>query len=219
MYSSIFTKRREILAAICAFAIALVALSQGINAPFAGAQEPLQAQWIQDIVWHGHWLMARDYYGLINLKPPLYFWLSAILAKCTGGHVTEPVSRTIALFAGAALATEVFLWARAKIGYTAGWFAYGVLLGSYGFASFATVNITDMLMSFLLFSAYCVIYSVIARTRFASRAAIAGSLLGLATLTKGPVAPLLCTLALILFMILSGQNPFVAFAGGGLGKY
>ena len=130
--------------------MALVVLSQGINAPFAGVQEPLQAQWIQDIISHGHWLVARDYYGLINLKPPLYLWLTVLLADYAGGHVTGPLSRMVSLIAGALLATEVLLWTKANVGRLAGWFAYGVLLGSYGFASFATVNITDMLMSLLL---------------------------------------------------------------------
>ena len=176
--------------------------------PFAGVQEPLQAQWIQDIVAHRHWLIARDYYGLINLKPPLYFWLSALVVKYTGGHVTEPLSRVVSLIAGAALATEVLLWTRAKIGRFAGWFAYGVLLGSYGFASFATVNITDMLMSFLLFSAYCVIYPAVAEIGSPKRVGIAGILLGLAILTKGPIALLLCTVAIALFVVLRIQSPF-----------
>ncbi len=208
--SSVVRKSRQVLPAIGAFAAALVVLSQGINAPFAGVQEPLQAQWIQDIISHGHWLVARDYYGLINLKPPLYFWLTALLADYAGGHVTEPLSRMVSLIAGALLATEVLLWTKANVGRLAGWFAYGVLLGSYGFASFATVNITDMLMSLLLFSAYCTLYPIIAQTGSANRAALAGVLLGLAMLTKGPVAVLLCTLATVLFLLFRGENPFSA---------
>jgi 4-amino-4-deoxy-L-arabinose transferase-like glycosyltransferase len=100
---------------------------------------------------------------LINLKPPLYFWLTALLADYAGGHVTEPLSRIVSLIAGALLATEVLLWTKANVGRLAGWFAYGVLLGSYGFASFATVNITDLLMSLLLFSAYCTLYPIVAQ--------------------------------------------------------
>lgn len=183
--SWVVRKSRQVLPAIGAFAAALVVLSQGINAPFAGVQEPLQAQWIQDIISHGRWLVARDYYGLINLKPPLYFWLTALLADYAGGHVTEPLSRMVSLIAGALLATEVLLWTKANVGRLAGWFAYDVLLGSYGFASFATVNITDMLMSLLLFSAYCTLYPIMAQTESANRAALAGVLLGLAMLTKG----------------------------------
>jgi 4-amino-4-deoxy-L-arabinose transferase-like glycosyltransferase len=192
------------------FVIAPIVLSAGIDAPFAGIQEPLQAQWILDTISHNHWLVARDYYGLINLKPPLYFWLSALLVCGTGGHVTEPLSRIVSLLSGAALATEVMVWTKAHVGRLAGWFAYGVLLGSYGFASFATVNITDMLMSWLLFTAYCIAYPLIDRQKSASRAVIAGVFMGLAILAKGPVAAVLYGLALIFFLLIRGENPLPA---------
>jgi hypothetical protein len=201
-------KSRQILLFTCAFGVALLVLSQGINAPFAGNQEPLQAQWIQDIISHGHWLVACDYYGLINLKPPLYFWLSALVVRYAGGHVTEALSRIVSLLAGAALATEVLIWTQAQVGQLAGWFAYGVLLGSYGFASFATVNITDMLMSLLLFTGYCITYPLLEYSGLANRAVFAGVFLGLATLTKGPVTLMLCGLAIILFLVFRGENPF-----------
>jgi hypothetical protein len=199
----------ELLPLACAFVGALAILSRGINAPFSGDQESLHAQWIQDIVSNRHWLLARDYYGFINLKPPLYFWLSALLVRYAGGHVTEPLSRVVSLIAGAALATGVLFWTQAKLGRLAGWFAYAVLLGSYGFASFATVNITDMLMSMLLFTAYCITYPLITHSGSANRALCAGIVLGLAILTKGPVALVLCGFAIVLFALLRGEHPFV----------
>src|SRR5260370_35764295 len=75
------------ICAACGFALAV--FGQGINAPFAGMQEPLQAQWIQDTVSHRHWLVAFYYYGMINLKPPLYCWLSALIAESGEGPVTS----------------------------------------------------------------------------------------------------------------------------------
>jgi hypothetical protein len=198
---------KRILGACAAFAFALVVLGQGLNAPFAGMQEPLEAQWIQDTISHRHWLVAFDCYGMMNLKPPLYSWLSALIAECAGGHVTEAIAREVSLLAGAALATIVLFWTMANIGRTAGLFAYGFLLGSYGFASFATVAITDMLMSFLLFGAYCIVYRAMITLAPPGRAILAGILLGLAVLTKGPVAIILYALAIVLFMILTGQNP------------
>jgi 4-amino-4-deoxy-L-arabinose transferase-like glycosyltransferase len=204
----------RILGACAAFGFALVVLGHGITAPFAGTQEPLQAQLIQDTVSHSHWLVAFDYYGMINLKPPLYFWLSALIAECAGGHVTESISRLVSLLAGAALATEVLFWTMAKVGRAAGLFAYGVLLGSYGFAAFATVAITDMLMSFLLFSAYCILYPAMIMPAPPGRAILAGVILGLALLTKGPVAVVLYALAIVLFMIFAGQKPTDACRAG-----
>jgi hypothetical protein len=202
---------KRILGACAAFAFALVVFGQGLNAPFAGPQEPLQAQLIQDTLLRHHWLVAFDCYGLMNLKPPLYSWLSALIAECAGGHVTEAIARDGSLLAGAALATVVLFWTMANVGRTPGLFAYGFLLGSYGFASFATVAITDMLMSFLLFSAYCIVYPAMITTAPPGRAILAGILLGLAVLTKGPVAIVLYALAILLFMILTGQNPLNAW--------
>jgi len=205
---------KRILGACAAFGFALVVFGQGLNAPFAGMQEPLEAQWIQDTISHRHWLVAFDCYGMMNLKPPLYSWLSALIAECAGGHVTEAIAREVSLLAGAALATVVLFWTMANIGRTTGLFAYGFLLASYGFASFATVAITDMLMSFLLFSAYCIAYPAMITRAPPGRAIFAGVLLGLAVLTKGPVAIVLYALAILLFMILTGQNPVNAWRNG-----
>ncbi len=72
---------KRILGACAAFGFALAVFGQGINAPFAGPQEPLQAQLIQDTLLHRHWLVAFDCYGMMNLKPPLYSWLSALIAR------------------------------------------------------------------------------------------------------------------------------------------
>jgi len=202
---------KRILGACAAFGLALAVFGQGLNAPFAGVQEPLQAQLIQDTLSHHHWLVAIDSYGMINLKPPLYCWLSALIAECAGGHVTEAIARDGSLLAGAALAAVVLFWTMANIGRTTGLFAYGFLLGSYGFASFATVAITDMLMSFLLFGAYCIVYPSMITRAPPGRAIWAGILLGLAVLTKGPVAIVLYALAILLFMILTGRNPVNAW--------
>jgi 4-amino-4-deoxy-L-arabinose transferase-like glycosyltransferase len=214
--SSMPREFKKILGVCAAFGFALAIFGQGINAPFAGMQEPLQAQLIQDTVSHRHWLVAFDYYGMINLKPPLYFWLSALIEECAGGHVTEVISRVVSLLAGVALATEVLFWTMANIGRTTGLFAYGILLGSYGSAAFATVAISDMLMSFLLFSAYCISYPATITRAPPGRAILAGIFLGLALLTKGPITVVLYALAIILFVILIGRNSIDACRAGWL---
>src|SRR5205814_8947598 len=114
---------------------------------------------------------------LLSSQPFLDFF-RILLVRYAGGHVTEPLSRVLSLIAGAALATGVLFWTQAKLGRLAGWFAYTVLLGSYGFASFATVNITDMLMSMLLFTAYCITYPLITHSGPANRALCAAIVLG-----------------------------------------
>ncbi len=190
-----------------AFVFALLILSQGVSAPFVKDAEPQSAQWIVDIVHNGRWLIARDYYGFANPKPPLFYWFSAIATQVSGGQVDEIRARLISLLAGAALATLVLGWTTATLGFPTGWLAFAFLLGSYAFASRATTALTDMLMTFLLFAAYCVIYPALDENPSWIRITAAGVLIGLAILTKGPVAVLLLALAVLIFFLFRRRNP------------
>src|SRR5258708_6544994 len=196
---------------IAALAIALALLGQGIATPFVKDAEPQSAQWIVDIVQNGRWMLPLDYYGLVDRKPPLFYWLSAALTKASGGHVDETRARSVSLIAGAILAVLVLEWTAATLGLATGWLAFFFVIGSYAFASRATTALTDMLMSLMLFAVYCVIYPAlevgpIGMSRW--RIAGAGLLLGLAILTKGPVVIVLLGLAVAIFLLVMRRNPF-----------
>ncbi|MFZ0887094.1 MAG: glycosyltransferase family 39 protein [Candidatus Binataceae bacterium] len=187
---------------------ALLFLSQGIDAPFTKDQEPQSAGWLRDVAVNGHWLVAHDDYGYVNRKPPLYYWLSALAVRATGGEVNEINARVVSLAAGAVLAGIVALWSRAYLGAAEAWLAPLFLLGCYGFASRATAALTDMLLSLLLFVAYCLLYPQIEGRGSNSRAAVVGTLLGLAILTKGPVAIALIALAASIYLMLGRRRPW-----------
>ena len=186
--------------------LALVLLGQGISAPFTKDAEPQSAQWIADIVDHGHWLVPVDYYGVVDPKPPLYYWLSATVALASGRPVDEVRARVISLVAGAALAVIVLEWTRACLGVSTGWLAFFFLIGSYGFGSRATTALTDMLMSLWIFAAYCVIGPGVDAGLSPRRTLAAGLLLGLGILTKGPIAIVIPALAAILYLLMSRRN-------------
>lgn len=191
-----------------AFLLALTLLGQGITAPFAKDAEPQSAQWIADIVQHGHWLVPRDYYGFVNRKPPLYYWLSALVADAVDRPVSEVRARVVALAAGAALATLVLEWTAAVLTPATGWLAYVFLIGSYAFASRAVTALTDMLMTLLLFAAYCMVGRMLGERRASGWwSGGAGVILGLAILTKGPVTIVLLALAVVIDCILTRRNP------------
>jgi 4-amino-4-deoxy-L-arabinose transferase-like glycosyltransferase len=196
-----------VVAFVVAFVIALVVLSQGITASFQKDQEPQSAEWAADIVNQGHWLLPHDYYGFVDRKPPLFYWLTALVVKAGGGKVTEARVRAVSLIAGAALAAEVMMWAAANVGEGPGWLAFFFLLGTYGFASRATNVLTDMLMTLLLWSAYCLLRPLL--DGFAARrgALAAGLIMGLAVLTKGPVTIVLLALAALIYLLLMRSNP------------
>lgn len=196
-----------LLAALFAF----VVLIQGIGAPFQKDAEPQSAEWIQSIVRDGHWLIPADAYGYTDRKPPLFYWLSALIAKSTGGAVDEVRARVVSAVAGTALAVGVLAWTLANLGAFEGWLAFLFMLGTYGFASRATEALTDMLLTVLLFAAYSAIYPLLDSTPVASsrRAIFVGVVLGLGILTKGPIAIVLCALAASIFLLIERRNPIV----------
>jgi 4-amino-4-deoxy-L-arabinose transferase-like glycosyltransferase len=200
-----------------AIAAAVVVLAQGASAPFEKDAEPQSAEWIISVVRDGHWLIPRDFYGEIDRKPPLYYWLSAIATRISGRGVDEVRARTVSIIAATALAAEILVWTAAEIGAAEGWLAFLFLLGTYGFASRATLALTDMLLLFLMMSAYLILYRIVEPARTAGdpangrnelpRALAAGAVIGLAILTKGPIALILVGLAIFIFLLMRGQNP------------
>jgi 4-amino-4-deoxy-L-arabinose transferase-like glycosyltransferase len=201
---------RLAIAALFAF----IVLVNGISAPFQKDAEPQSAEWIQSIVRDGHWLIPTDAYGYPDRKPPLFYWLSALVAKSTGGTVDEIRARAVSLVAGIALATAVLAWTAANVGVSEGWLAFVFMLGTYGFASRATEALTDMILTFLLFAAYCTISTLVdisqsqSQSRAAPRRAMqAGVILGLAILAKGPIAIVLCALAASIYLLIERRNP------------
>ncbi len=190
-----------------AFAIALAILSLGITAPFEKDVEPQSAQWIVDIVDRGNWLLPHDYYDLVERKPPLFYWLGAAGVKLSGDYVDEARARMPSLLAGAAVATLMMDWAAADLGPAGGWVAFFFLLGMYGFAARATVALTDMLMTFFLMATSRVIRPQLDGAGSLPRTAVAGLILGLGILAKGPVIVVLMALAAVLYLATRRVNP------------
>ncbi len=200
-------------------AVALVAaamvLSLGIGAPFEKDQEPQSAQWIQAVVQRGEWLLPRDDYGGIDRKPPLYYWLSALTVKAGGARVDEVSARLVALVAGVLLAVAVMRWSAAFIGEATGWLALAFVLGTYGFASRATLGLTDMLLSLLLFATWRCVYLLLEEGGSRAVSIAGGVLLGLAILTKGPVAIVLIGLAGLIYLLAAvRQSPLEVLSRG-----
>ncbi len=195
------------IAAVFAF----VVLVQGISAPFQKDAEPQSAEWIQSIVRDGRWLIPHDAYGFSDRKPPLFYWLAALVAKTTGGTVDEVCARAVSVVAGTALAVAVLAWTVANVGASEGWLAFLLMLGTYGFASRATEALTDMLLTFLLFTAYSAINPLLdeptASPGSSRRKILVGVILGLGVLAKGPVAIVLCALAVSIYLLIERRNP------------
>jgi 4-amino-4-deoxy-L-arabinose transferase-like glycosyltransferase len=196
---------------LLAAGFALLLLGLDINSPFETDQESYYASVIRDVAENGHWLTPLDNYGEICRKPPLYLWLSALVVKATGSSVNETTTRIVSLIAGAVLAGEIVLLAEAHLSPAAGWLAYLFLLGSYGFASQATYAQTDMLMTLFILSAVALAWRLERGAASPWVGYAIGLLLGLAILTKGPLALVLSGLMIMLYRTLIGQNPLALF--------
>jgi 4-amino-4-deoxy-L-arabinose transferase-like glycosyltransferase len=187
--------------------LALAFLSQGLSAPFEKDEESRPASVIADILHRGDWLLPTDSYGEVTRKPPLYYWLSAAVAEVRGRPLDEAGARIVSVAAGAVLTALVMGYAWAWFGGAAGWLAWVFLLGSYGFTSHAAYARTDMLFTLFLFAAYCLLYPAVEGEESARWWLPGGVMLGLAVLTKGPLAIALCGLAIAIYLLLERRNP------------
>ena len=200
--------RSTLLKALVAGILALIFLSQGMTAPFQKDEESRPAGIIIDVVTHGNWLIPDDLYGEATRKPPLFYWLAALIAEARGGIVDEPGARAVSLLSAAIIAGLVMAFACINLETSAGGLALLFLLGIYGFASRAALGRTDMLFTCFLFAGYCTVYPLVqGGTTSTSRAVAAGVLLGLAVATKGPLAIVLAALALLIYAGLRRSNP------------
>ena len=88
------------------------------------------------------------------------------------------------------------------------------MLGTYGFASRATLGLTDMLLSLLLFATWWCVYLLLEEGGSRAVSIAGGVLLGLAILTKGPVAIVLIGLAGFVYLLLVRRSPLEVLGRG-----
>ena len=151
----------------------------------------------REMIRSGEWLVPTRYGEVYANKPPLHIWLVAVPAAVFG-EVTPFLVRLPSALGLAVMVLAASAWGRLRTGsFAAGRTAALLLLGTYALTRFGREGRPDMLAAGL-----CV-----AGTFFLDRAAlgrgrardpwVAGLLLGLAVLAKGPaylVVPLLVLL-------------------------
>ncbi len=195
--------RKPLIAAPIAFVLALAFLAPGITAPFVKDAEPQAAQWIQTVAQGRELLVPRDYYGELARKPPLLYWLGGAVTAATGGRADEARARVTSLIAAAVIASTVLLWTGAMVGAAAGWLSFLFLLGSYAFASRATLALQDMLLAMLIFLAWCLAYRAIEERPSPAATVAMGVALGLAVMSKGPIGLVLPGFGALIYLRLT----------------
>jgi 4-amino-4-deoxy-L-arabinose transferase-like glycosyltransferase len=166
-----------------------LALFETRELPLIDRDEGRYAEGAREMLASGDWLVPR-LFGVPYLeKPPLFFWMTA--ASCGLVGVDELGARLVSALAAAAGVVVTGLFARRAFGRRAGVLAAAVLATSGLYLVLARVVITDMLFSVLVTGA--LVSWFLAET--GKRSFLPFWLLAAAaTLTKGPVAAVLCGL-------------------------
>jgi 4-amino-4-deoxy-L-arabinose transferase-like glycosyltransferase len=172
-----------------------VALFETRRFPLIDRDEGRYAEGAREMLASGDWLVPR-LFGVPYLeKPPLFFWLTA--ASCGLVGVDELGARLVSALAAAAGVVITGLFARRFFGRRAGVLAAAVLATSGLYFVLARVVITDMLFSVLIAGALMSWF--LAKTEKCSFLPFWLLAAG-ATLTKGPVAAVLCGLTGLVYL-------------------
>jgi 4-amino-4-deoxy-L-arabinose transferase-like glycosyltransferase len=168
--------------------------------PLIDRDEGRYAEAAREMLASGDWLVPR-LFGVPYLeKPPLYYWLTAAAYPIAG--VDELGARLVSALAAAAGVLMIGLLAKRCFGPRAGLLAATVLATSGMYFVLARVGITDMLFTALLTAALTSYF--VAQTD--GRSYLPFWLLAAgATLTKGPVAPVLCGLVVLAYLASSSR--------------
>ncbi|HZB88817.1 MAG TPA: glycosyltransferase family 39 protein [Terracidiphilus sp.] len=184
--------------------------------PLLDDADASHAEAVQHMVQSGDWVTLKVD-GIRYLeKPPLPYWLSAIFYKLFGANVFSlHLLNALAMLGCAWLA---WLWAGRAWGRRAAFYAALAVLTSIGPFLFTRFAIPEALLSFLfLLALYCFLTGM--ESHRPARFYIMWAALALATLTKGLIAPVFFSAAVIPLLLLSGQwrklgqfKPFSGFA-------
>ena len=179
---------------VSAFALSLFLFRAG-DLPLTDPDEGRYAEVSREMVTGGDWVVPR-LFGIPYLeKPPLLYWLTAI-AFCTFGP-SEIAARLAPALAGAFGVLFAGLFARRHLSSRAGNMTAIVLASTALYTTLARTVLTDMLFAIALSGALFALYDY----REAATKSLAAALsfwvfLAAATLSKGPVAIVLCGLVI-----------------------
>ncbi len=139
-------------------------------------------------------------------KPPLLYWAVSLSYKVFG--VSEWSFRFPNALAALLCVFSLFFFVRRWTDDLAAFLGSLVLLSSFGFFAMARIVTTDMLLTFWLFLSLLCFYGYY-RERCGPFLWGFYAAMALATLTKGPVSPVLLCGALLIFLFMEGNLAFV----------
>ena len=190
------------LAIVVSLALVVFFFRLGV-ADWRGDADVHQAQIIQDIMAGRGWVLPLRNGRHIPDKPPLFSWVGAVSAalRHSGGDIFD------ARLPSAILATlcvlAVYGFAHSLAGESVAWWAALMLITTPQFVTAARDSRVDMVFSAFLTFGLMLAWRVYEGEGERRAALLAGLCIGLATLSKGP-------LALVLPVLVFGMMPLLA---------
>jgi 4-amino-4-deoxy-L-arabinose transferase-like glycosyltransferase len=152
---------------------------------------------IKEMFLSGDWLLPRLNGELYLTKPPFLYWISTGFSYLFGG-VNEWTLRLPSAIAAVAVVWMTYQYTRKHFGIWAALFATQMLIANVSFAMSARRVEIEMMLTALCFGALLSAMKYVKQEGNNYWIYLSYFLLGLAVLTKGPVALLFITLPLIL---------------------
>jgi 4-amino-4-deoxy-L-arabinose transferase-like glycosyltransferase len=181
-------------------AVLALALFHTTQIPLIDRDEGRYAEAAREMLASGDWLVPR-LFGVPYLeKPPLYYWLTSVACGLVG--VDEFGARLVSALAAAVGVLSTGLFARRIFSPSAGLASATILATSGLYFVLARVAVTDMLFSVLVAGSLLAYFR--AETEGRSYAPF-WLLAAAATLTKGPVAAVLCGLVALGHLAVRGS--------------
>lgn len=159
---------------------------------------------IREMFTTGDWLLPHLNGELYLTKPPLLYWLSCALAWLNG-QVSEWTLRLPSALAAAAVIGMVYRYVRRHFGAWPALYSVQLLLANASFAMLARRAEIEMLLAALCTGALLAALHYIAAQGSRRWVYLSYLLLGLAVLSKGPVALLFVTLPMLLAAMWTGD--------------
>lgn len=176
--------------------------SSGTRAPMFFYDEERNSECAREMAERGDLVVPTFNYVLRSDKPVLHYYFMMISYSVFG--VNEFASRFFSAFFGACLMLMTFLFARKHLNVKTALFSVLIMIASLNFSLEFHLAVPDPYLIFFLVASHLLFYEFYAsgRTIFLVLMYV---VLGLATLTKGPVAPGLLGLNVLLFLIIKKQ--------------
>ncbi len=168
--------------------------------PFHSRGEPREAITAQAMLASGNWILPERYGDDEATKPPLTHWMISLFSL-PGGEVTEATSRLPSALSYIVLCSIWFVFLSGRAGRHLAWLSAIVLATCFLFFRGSTAARVDMLLTVLMVAGMLALF----RWKEKGLKGIpwgAALLLGLSTLTKGPVGIVLPCFVFTIYMLL-----------------